>query len=188
MRERLFAPLAAVAMGACLMLPATPATGQPAGQRLSAADRLDIQDAIANMLLAIDQCDWARVRAAFADEVLVDYTALSGGSPSRVRADALMASWQALVPGFEATQHLVGPVVAQRRDTEVVAHTAVRGYHHIAGAAPPVWMVAGRYTFALTRRGAHWRISAIRLHVAYQEGNLGLPALAQQRVREGKGR
>lgn len=188
MRERLFAPLAAVTMGACLMLPATPASAQPAGQRLSVAARVDIQDTIAGMLLAIDRCDWAGVRAAFTDEVLVDYTALAGGSPSRVRADALMANWQALVPGFDATQHLVGPVVVQRREAEVVAHTAVRGYHHIQGAAPPVWMVAGRYTFALSQQGAHWRISAVRLHVAYQEGNLGLPALAQQRVKEGKGR
>lgn len=188
MRKRLLRSLAAATLGACLLLSALPATAQPAGPRLTVADRADIQDTIAAMLLAIDRCDWASVRAAFADEVLVDYTSLAGGTPSRVRADVLMTNWQALVPGFDATQHLVGPVVVQRREPEVVAHTAVRGYHHIKGATPPSWLVAGSYSFALSRQGARWRISAIRLQVAYQEGDLGLPALAQQRVRDGKGR
>jgi hypothetical protein len=53
----------------------------------------------------------------------------------------------------------------------------------VKGAAGgDVWMVAGTYFFGLTHTTAGWRISAMTLTVAYQEGNLQLPALASQRA------
>src|SRR5690606_9142357 len=44
-------------------------------------DYIAIQDLITRLLFAVDALDWAGVRAAFADEVEVDYTSLFGGSP-----------------------------------------------------------------------------------------------------------
>jgi len=45
---------------------------------------LAIQELVARMLFAGDALDWTGVRAAFADEVEVDYTSLFGGSPERL--------------------------------------------------------------------------------------------------------
>jgi SnoaL-like domain len=154
------------------------------------ATREEIQEQIAAMLNAIDGLDWARVRAAFAPEVAVDYTSLFGGSAETLAVDVLLDRWRGLLPGFEATQHLIGPVIvtASDRDT-ATAETQVRGYHHVSGAeGGPVWMVAGRYRFRMERRGGSWAIGGITLELAYQEGNLGLPALAQSRVTEGRRR
>ena len=51
-----------------------------------------------------------------------------------------------------------------------------------------MWMAAGRYRFAMERRDGAWTIGGITFQLAYQEGNLGMPGIAQARVEAGKGR
>ena len=135
---------------------------------------------VSRMLLAIDEVEWGGVRAAFADEVRVDYSSLSGAPPATVSADALIESWRGVLPGFDATQHLTGPIVVDELGSdEVVARTSVRGYHWIANEE---WMVAGRYTMTLRVSGSSWRIIAITLTVSHQSGVLSLPAAARERA------
>ncbi|MFT3782616.1 MAG: nuclear transport factor 2 family protein [Nibricoccus sp.] len=149
----------------------------------------EISDLVAGMLLAIDRLDWATVRRAFAERVAVDYTSLFGGQAAELSADDLIKNWQGLLPGFDATQHLIGPVVISETAGRTVAGTSVRGYHYIKDApAGAIWMVAGQYTFSIERTGSLWRIAGITLTLAYQEGNLGMPGLAQQRVAAGSTR
>src|SRR5215510_3531845 len=106
-------------------------------------------DVVSRMLLAIDEVDWDTVRASFADEVRVDYSSLSGQPAAIISGDALISSWQGLVPGFDATQHLTGPIVVDETGPdEVTARTSVRGYHWIVNDE---WMVAGRYAMTLRR-------------------------------------
>lgn len=57
--------------------------------------------------LYTDLMDWERVKAAFADEVLLDYTDLQGGEPQRMTPQQIVAAWGEVFPGFESTQHLV---------------------------------------------------------------------------------
>lgn len=135
------------------------------------------------MIHAIDQLDWPAVRHKFADTVDVDYTSLAGGEPETIPADKLMERWQSLLPGFQATQHLLGPFLVEAESTSANVETHVRGYHYIADAPNgEVWMVAGHYHFHMVPQGDRWVIAAIKLVVFYQDGNLELPALAQTRV------
>lgn len=152
--------------------------------------RQEIQDAIATMLGAIDRLDWRVVHAAFAPTVAVDYTSLFGGSAETLPVETLIERWRRLLPGFDATQHLIGPIVVTGDSgPAATAETQVRGYHYMSGAeGGSVWMAAGRYQFAMERRDGEWRIGAITLHLAYQEGNRGLPETAQARVAAGKER
>jgi hypothetical protein len=137
-------------------------------------------DVLPRMLHAIDALDWPAVRAAFAGQVRVDYTSLSGGEPETLPAGELIARWQGLLPGFDATQHLTGPVVLTDDGHEgVQADTHVRGYHHMRGAeGGETWGVYGHYAARL----ADGKITELTLQVFYQEGNLGLPALATERA------
>ncbi|MEM9511433.1 MAG: nuclear transport factor 2 family protein [Cyanobacteria bacterium P01_E01_bin.48] len=138
---------------------------------------------IVGMIHAIDQLDWPTVRHEFADTVDVDYTSLVGGEPETMPADKLMERWQGLLPGFQATQHLLGPFLVVAEATIATAETHVRGYHYIADAPNgEVWMVAGNYHFRMVFQGNRWVIAAMKLVVFYQEGNLELPALAQTRA------
>jgi hypothetical protein len=84
------------------------------------------------------------------------------------------------MPGFDATQHLLGPLrIEERGSDEATAETHVRAYHYLEES---VWMVAGHYRIALKRKDAVWRIAGIRLDVFYQEGGADLLARAQERA------
>lgn len=146
--------------------------------------------AVSDLLFAIDDLDWEGVRNALADEVTIDYTSLWGGEPEHLAASELVARWQGLLPGFDATQHLTGPIVVrQAGEGRVTATTTVRGYHVVETAGEPtIWMVAGRYLLTL-EQGADgdWKISGVTLRVAYQEGDRGLPDVAKSRAASGSG-
>src|SRR5690606_21873398 len=91
--------------------------------------------AVSDLLFAIDDLDWEGVRNALADEVTIDYTSLWGGELEHLAASELVARWQGLLPGFDATQHLTGPIVVrQAGEGRVTATTTVRGYHVVETA------------------------------------------------------
>ncbi|HEY0945791.1 MAG TPA: nuclear transport factor 2 family protein [Opitutaceae bacterium] len=150
------------------------------------SDKSAVADCVATMLHAIDVLDWTIVRESFTTQVDVDYTSLFGGSPSTTQAEDLIKTWRELLPGFDATQHLIGPVVVTRdraTDNRVTAETHVRGYHRITAAdGGETWMVAGHYTMGLAHEAGQWRICSIKLSAFYQEGNLDLPKIAAQRA------
>lgn len=143
-------------------------------------------DTLVGLVHAIDRLDWDGVRAAFADQLSLDYTSLFGGEAERLPADDLVARWQGLLPGFDSTQHLLGPVRERTNAGEAAVEAHVRAYHRIDGADPStgvVWMVAGHYVVALVRQDGGWRISSLTLETHYQDGDLGLPDAAAERAR-----
>jgi hypothetical protein len=139
-----------------------------------------MESTILDLFHAIDALDWEEVRSALDDRVEVDYTSLFGGEASAPTGDELIESWQGVVPGFDATQHLLGPLRIEERARDAAsAETHVRAYHYLEDS---VWMVAGHYRIALTRRDGAWKIAGIRLDVFYQEGGPDLLARAQERA------
>ncbi len=139
-----------------------------------------METTILDLFHAIDALDWDGVRSALDDRIEVDYTSLFGGEAAHPTRDELIESWQGIVPGFDATQHLLGPLRIEERGRDAAAvETHVRAYHYLEGS---VWMVAGHYRIALTRRDGGFRISSIRLDVFYQEGGPDLLARAQERA------
>jgi hypothetical protein len=148
-----------------------------------------VQETITRMLFAIDRLQWDALRTYFAHRVQIDYTSLFGGEPETLDVDELLARWRALLPGFDATQHMTGPIVVTRmRDDEALAETHVRGYHYIGTPQEQTWLVAGHYTMRLVQERARWCISSIRLDVYRQEGNTALAQLALERAKTSRRR
>jgi hypothetical protein len=81
-------------------------------------------DDIVRFFAAVDDRDWDVVRAGLADELDTDYTSLFGGEPEHLAADALVERWRGMLPGFDATQHFLGPIVV---DPDGSADCNVRG-------------------------------------------------------------
>jgi SnoaL-like domain len=134
---------------------------------------------LVHLLHAVDQLDWAGMKEAFADEVRSDYTSLSGGAPQIGPVDDLIAQWRTLLPGFDATQHLLGaPLVSIDADqARVDAH--VRAHHWLNNA---VWTVYGHYACGLVNGPAGWRVASLTLTVFHQDGGSALAALATARA------
>ena len=141
---------------------------------------------LTRLLHAVDALHWARVRDCLADQLELDYTELFGGEPQLMTGDELVASWQGLLPGFDATHHMTGPVLAEpdhSSDGDVTLRAQVRGLHQLAGAeGGDLWDVYGQYEVRLTRADGAWRISWLVLHLIHQAGNTGLPKLAAARA------
>ena len=125
-------------------------------------------EVITRMLHAIDALDWETVRACFAEEVDTDYTSLWGGSPATVHIDDIISDWQQLAHGFDATQHLTGPII----EVDGQWHTHVRAHHWLDGAA---WTVYGHYIAGI----AGGRIAALTLQTFQEEGDRELVTRAR---------
>ena len=136
-------------------------------------------DDVVRFFHAVDDRDWPAVRAGLTDEISADYSSLSGGGPERLAADALVARWQGLLPGFDGTQHLLGPLVVTETGDDATVDGNVRGYHHLDGST---WLVAGRYRLTLRRGDGTWRLAGIVLHTTYQEGDGSLADQATARA------
>ncbi|MCM3883489.1 nuclear transport factor 2 family protein [Frankia sp. R82] len=142
--------------------------------------------ALISLLHGYDDLDWTRVRAALADEVVVDYTSVFGGRVETLGADALVRRWRAVLPGFDATQHITGPVLVSAEPGDATMHLEAQARaHHLMRGDPTSssWLIAGRYQLAVTPTVAGgWLITELTLHCFYEEGDRGLLALARSRA------
>lgn len=137
-------------------------------------------DAVVGFFLAVDRRDWSALRAAMTDPIRSDYTSLGGGEPEELPADELVGRWRALLPGFDVTQHHLGPLgVVSADDARTALACSVRGYHRIGDRE---WMVAGSYDLVLVRDAGAWRIAGITLHVSHVTGDTDLAAEATARA------
>ncbi|MBU8540599.1 nuclear transport factor 2 family protein [Falsiroseomonas tokyonensis] len=145
----------------------------------------EVMAACARMGLLVDLRDWAAAEALFAPEVRLDYTSLFGGAAQAMSAGALIQAWRGLVPGFTRTQHTIGLPAVEVAGEEAWAMAPVLGHHFITDPAPEggdTWLVGGRYEWRFTRIGGSWRIAALTLANAWQQGNAELPRLAAERA------
>jgi hypothetical protein len=136
-------------------------------------------DAVVRFFHAVDDRDWPVVRAGLADPVTADYSSLFGGPPEQLPADELVARWQGLLPGFDGTQHLLGPLVITVTGNDASVDANVRAYHRLGEST---WLVAGRYDLTLQRAGQTWLVAGIVLHTTYQDGDRSLPEQATARA------
>jgi hypothetical protein len=133
-------------------------------------------DVMTRLLHAVDSLNWAEIRRCLAGQVLVDYTELFGGEPETLAADELVDRWRALLPGFDATQHMTGGILlASDERPGVRLDTHVRGYHRLGAET---WAVYGHYVARLM----DGKITELTLQVFYQEGDQKLTETATQRA------
>ncbi|MER9252561.1 nuclear transport factor 2 family protein [Mesorhizobium sp. M0598] len=156
-----------------------PALSVP-GTALTVEDRIAIAEAIAGIGLYADLRDWNRVKSYFAASVTTDYTSLFGGKVATSDRDALVAQWQGLLPGFEATQHLITNITVEGAGNDAVARSHVRATHWIGSR---FWTVGGSYLHRLVRTPEGWRVNAIAIHRLYEEGDRAILAAAADRVK-----
>ncbi|MEM7126824.1 MAG: nuclear transport factor 2 family protein [Chloroflexota bacterium] len=116
----------------------------------------------------------------YADEVTVDYTSMVGGEPATIPADALIESWQGLLPGFTATQHLIGSHVVEIQGNTAECQSHFQAIHTIDDGQ---WILGGHDHHQLQRSGDEWRITAITMTALWSTGDgERLRSLAAERV------
>lgn len=150
----------------------------------SLIDHHQIIEAINNVAICADLGKWDKlVSEVFAAEVTVDYSSLFGGEAQIMQAKDLVAGWQSVLPGFEATQHLLSNHQVALNGDRARALAYVRAYHYLPNrTGGSTWVVGGYYDYELVREQTGWRVCKIKLNLQYTEGNQNLINIAQQRA------
>ncbi|GAB3416238.1 nuclear transport factor 2 family protein [Flindersiella endophytica] len=134
--------------------------------------RQEIVELTSRLLVLVDSRDWDAAWRLFTDVVQVDYTSLNGGAPQTIPAKDLIAGWQTVLEGLDATQHLVGNHLVSVDGDQATCVANVQATHVLHNATGgPIWTVGGRYDFGLINTSAGWRIGALTLTVRWATGN-----------------
>ncbi len=148
-------------------------------------DRADLTDLINKYATGIDTRDWKLYRSIFADEVDIDFSSYSGVRGTRMKGDDWAAGVQAMLPGFDATQHLLANMVFDIKGDEATVTVYMQAEHFLPNSLGDSSHTLGGYYTHRIKRGKHgWKIHATRLTVTWSRGNRHVYELARQRVAE----
>jgi hypothetical protein len=142
-------------------------------------DKLVIEETITNIFNGSDKHNWEMVRNSFAEEVLLDYSSLSGQPAAIQKADDIVGAWKSFLPKFKFTLHLVTNFEIHTSGEKATTFCKGKAVHHLPGAeGGDVWTVYGTYDFNLQRIDDDWKVLSMKLNLLYQDGNKNLPAIA----------
>ncbi|WP_216213807.1 nuclear transport factor 2 family protein [Amycolatopsis aidingensis] len=148
-----------------------------------ADEKADIAETVIRLFHALDAHDWTMIRTLTGDPIDVDYPSKQGG-PERLGVEDFVSGLKGFLPGFDATQHLVGSIVAEVSDgITATARFHARVTHLLTEAGDDlIWTIGCHYTLGLDRREGSWKLRSSRVRVVYEEGDRGLEELARRRV------
>ncbi|MEV4800969.1 nuclear transport factor 2 family protein [Nonomuraea sp. NPDC049421] len=131
-------------------------------------ERFDVIDTCVKMAWYADQRQWAELAEVFADQVTLDYTSLDGGEPATLTPAQIVGGWQAVLGGYAATQHLLShPLVVVDGDTALCT-APFQATHRKSDDTS--WTLGGTYRFELARTRSGWRITAVVMAAAWNDG------------------
>ena len=105
-----------------------------------AGSKITVADVVVDLLWSVDHREWSSVLSLLGPSVEVDYTSLTGMSPSIQRREELVNSWKKFLPGFDKTQHLAGPILVTVEGNKATARCAITATHTLGKER---WIVGG---------------------------------------------
>jgi len=145
-----------------------------------------------NYAQGIDTKDWSMVRDCFADDVFIDYGALSAstGDPALPReADDWVRHLQSVINGFDITQHMITNHRFCISSTAVSCRAYLSADHVIFAntevpvvADEDVITVVGEYNNHYSEIDGEWKICKSELVVHWSHGNAELFVAATERA------
>lgn len=145
-------------------------------------EKMEVAEVVTRIFHALDAHDWETISTLSTNPVDLDYPSKEGGPESVSTAD-FIAGLKSFLPGFDATQHLLGPIVVDMHDdTEATARVDARVTHLLKAADDPIWVIGCHYTSRLKQQDGNWKVYFSRAQVIYEEGNRALQTTARQRA------
>ncbi len=151
-------------------------------------DKELIIETVSRLFVAVDNRDWNTVKSILDDRVQLDYTSMSGGKASVLKADQIIDSWKSLLPGFDQTHHQLGNWLVSTDSGSVKVFCYGTATHYLKNESENnLWTVVGSYDIEMKRKNEKWRITLMKFNLKYIDGNAGLPKLAQERLNKQRG-
>jgi len=151
-------------------------------------DRADISDTVIRYATGIDMRDWQAYRSCFTDEVDIDFTSWTGGTPLRLTADEWTEGVRRSLSGFKSTQHISTNHVITINGDEAMCVSYMQAQHYLpAESGSNCFTLGGYYTNTLVRTPRGWKIHKCKLTIAWSEGNRWLFEEAARLLSESEG-
>lgn len=137
----------------------------------------NIVQTISAVFSGADERNWQKVQDAMAEEVLLDYSSLSGSPAATLTSKQIVEAWKGFLPGFDKTHHQLSDFhVTLDGNTATVRFTG-KADHFIN---KEIWTVEANYDAGLSKTQSGWEVTMLKLNLISQSGNTGLPAQAQK--------
>ncbi|HEY0816202.1 MAG TPA: nuclear transport factor 2 family protein [Pseudonocardia sp.] len=136
------------------------------------SDRLEIQDAVHQLVRGFDRRDWHTVEHLLADTVVSDYTAMLGGTPQTTTAADQTTYYREQLDPLDATMHAATTLLIDLDGDRATASVNILTWLR-REAAPdgPMWSNGATGDITLTRTADRWRITGITVRPTWAEGN-----------------
>jgi hypothetical protein len=137
-------------------------------------DETEIRRVTDELFITTDLKDWPAARALFADgPIEVDMSSLVGGAPVQLRADQLIAGFDAGLHRGKLSHHLAANyrVHVDGDRAELWAHGYAWNRVPALPAGSDLWETWGNYRLTYRRTSAGWRIDGFRYYSKLTRGN-----------------
>lgn len=141
-------------------------------------------ETVTQLFVATDNKEWNKVEELFADEVVLDYSSMSGNPAATLSPKQITDSWKTILPGFTATHHQVGNFINTEHESTSEVFCYGTATHFLKDEQGNVWTVVGSYNFELKMINDQWKITKMKFNFKYQDGNTSLPAKAIEIVKQ----
>ncbi|MDN5217278.1 nuclear transport factor 2 family protein [Fulvivirgaceae bacterium BMA12] len=150
---------------------------------LNAQNMKNPNDVVTKLFISTDQRNWSEVEKCFAEEVVLDYSSMTGNPAGTLTPSEIVSAWKGILPGFEHTHHQVGNFVTSQNGDKAQVFCYGTATHFLEDEAGNVWTVVGSYDFELAQTSKDaWQVSRMKFNFKYQNGNTSLHEKAIQRV------
>ena len=136
----------------------------------------EIKKNVVDIFEGADERDWTKVQKAMTENVLLDYTSMTGGDPALLSSKDITDSWANFLPGFDKTKHNLTNFKITT-DDKLKAITFDGKADHFIG--DKIWTVEGDY---YAEADADNKISLLRFNFKSQSGDTELPSKATERI------
>lgn len=142
------------------------------------------QEVITALFVATDEHQWNTVEQIFNDEVVLDYSSMTGDPAARLSPADITTAWKGILPGFRYTHHQLGNFLVSVKIDKADVKCYGTATHYLEDEGGNVWTVVGTYDFSLTRSGDSWRVDSMKFNFKYQDGNTALPRKAIEQAKK----
>lgn len=102
----------------------------------------NIIQCIQDIFAGADEKNWIRIQNALTENVLLDYTSMTGNQPSLLSPEQITTAWANFLPGFDKTQHCLSNFIIEQTDHRTLVTFDGKADHFINDQ---VWTVEGNY-------------------------------------------
>ena len=139
-------------------------------------DAEKIINIITNIFEGADERDWSKVKASFANDVLLDYYSMNGNPAEVLSSTDIVKAWKGFLPGFDLTHHQIARFNIEGSDGIAKAHFSGKADHFIDGES---WTVEGTYDLELAvSSDDEAKVTKFKFNLQKQSGDIGLPQRA----------